>query len=108
MAHRDHRGRRAPPIHPRLIGRAPGGTLAGAPVIGWVAGVFGPRWSLLGGGILTIASAALAGLLFLRSTGTALRPSWRPRPWLTIVRPDDPESEDDHGDGDPAPGARAA
>lgn len=85
-----------------------GGTPVGAPVIGWVAGVFGPRWSLLGGGILTIATAALAGLLFLRSTGTALRPSWRPRPWLTIVRPDKPEPEDDRGDGDPAPGAQAA
>lgn len=37
-----------------------GGTPLGAPVIGWVAGELGPRWSLLGGGALTVACTVLA------------------------------------------------
>jgi MFS family permease len=31
-----------------------GGTPVGAPVIGWIGQVFGPRWTLIGGGALTI------------------------------------------------------
>ncbi|MGH3949827.1 MAG: MFS transporter [Pseudonocardiaceae bacterium] len=57
-----------------------GGTPAGAPVIGWVADAFGARWSLLGGGILTIACTCLAALLFARRSGITVRPQWRPRP----------------------------
>jgi MFS family permease len=37
-----------------------GGTPLGAPIIGWVAGELGPRWSLLGGGLLTVACTVLA------------------------------------------------
>ncbi|MGH3951282.1 MAG: MFS transporter, partial [Pseudonocardiaceae bacterium] len=63
-----------------------GGTPAGAPVIGWVADAFGARWSLLGGGILTIACTCLAALLFARRSGIAVRPQWRPRPRFALVR----------------------
>jgi MFS family permease len=39
-----------------------GGTPLGAPVIGWLAGVAGPRWGLIGGGLVClIATCALAG-----------------------------------------------
>jgi MFS family permease len=31
-----------------------GGTPVGAPVIGWIGQVFGPRWTLIGGGALTM------------------------------------------------------
>jgi MFS family permease len=41
-----------------------GGTPAGAPVIGWLAEVLGARWSLLGGGLLTAAGAAVIAVVF--------------------------------------------
>ncbi|MGH3452022.1 MAG: MFS transporter, partial [Haloechinothrix sp.] len=62
-----------------------GGTPAGAPVIGWVADAFGARWSLLGGGILTIATTALALLLLRSRIGLSVRPRLRPRPGLIVV-----------------------
>ena len=43
-----------------------GGTPAGAPFIGWVGEAYGARWTLLVGGALTVARAALASALFLR------------------------------------------
>ncbi|MFO7191065.1 MFS transporter [Thermocrispum sp.] len=39
-----------------------GGTPVGAPIIGWVAGELGARWSLLGGGALTVAFTVAAYL----------------------------------------------
>jgi MFS family permease len=45
-----------------------GGTPAGAPIIGWVAGAFGPRWGMVGGGLVVVAAAlTLAALLTRRS-----------------------------------------
>ena len=41
-----------------------GGTPIGAPLIGWIAEVAGPRWSLITGGIAS-ASAAVAAALYL-------------------------------------------
>lgn len=52
-----------------------GGTPAGAPVIGWVAEAFGPRWSLLGGGLLTVACTVLAYVIFRER---ARRPAQHP------------------------------
>nr|WP_034268392.1 MFS transporter [Haloechinothrix halophila] len=57
-----------------------GGTPAGAPVIGWVAEQFGARWSLLGGGILTIACTVIAVLVLARPSGVDLRAALRPAP----------------------------
>jgi MFS family permease len=34
-----------------------GGTPLGAPVIGWVAGAFGPRWGMIGGGLICLLVA---------------------------------------------------
>jgi MFS family permease len=43
-----------------------GGTPIGSPIIGWVGQHFGPRWTLLGGGMLTIVGVVLAVALFAR------------------------------------------
>ena len=37
-----------------------GGTPVGAPIIGWIGQEYGARWTLLGGGLLTIAGVALS------------------------------------------------
>lgn len=41
-----------------------GGTPLGAPVIGWVGEVLGPRWTLVVGGLLTIGGVALAVVVY--------------------------------------------
>ncbi|HEY2041883.1 MAG TPA: MFS transporter [Jatrophihabitans sp.] len=44
-----------------------GGTPVGAPIVGWVAEQFGPRWGMLGGGLICLAATALlAGYLSRR------------------------------------------
>lgn len=44
-----------------------GGTPFGAPIIGWVAGAFGPRWGLIGGGLIClIATLSLATVIARR------------------------------------------
>jgi MFS family permease len=43
-----------------------GGTPVGAPIIGWIGEAYGARWTLLGGGMLTIAGVALSALVHLR------------------------------------------
>jgi MFS family permease len=43
-----------------------GGTPIGSPIIGWVGQHFGPRWTLLGGGMLTILGVVLAVAVFAR------------------------------------------
>ncbi|MGX7677801.1 MFS transporter [Jatrophihabitans sp. DSM 45814] len=39
-----------------------GGTPAGAPIVGWVAEQFGPRWGMLGGGIISLVITIAIGL----------------------------------------------
>ena len=48
-----------------------GGTPLGSPIIGWVGEHFGPRWTLVGGGLLTICGALLARALFARPSRAA-------------------------------------
>jgi predicted MFS family arabinose efflux permease len=44
-----------------------GGTPVGAPIVGWVAQVFGPRWGMLGGGLIClVATLLVAGYLARR------------------------------------------
>jgi MFS family permease len=45
-----------------------GGTPIGSPIIGWVGQHFGARWTLEGGGMLTILGVVLAVALFARPT----------------------------------------
>ena len=46
-----------------------GGTPLGAPIVGWVGNTFGARWTLLGGGAMTIAGILLAVVVFARFDG---------------------------------------
>ncbi|MGI8762041.1 MAG: MFS transporter [Jatrophihabitantaceae bacterium] len=46
-----------------------GGTPIGAPVVGWLAGVAGPRWGLLGGGAICLAATLGLALLIARRRG---------------------------------------
>ena len=48
-----------------------GGTPIGSPIIGWVGQHFGPRWTLVGGGLLTIVGVLLALALFARPSRAA-------------------------------------
>lgn len=55
-----------------------GGTPAGAPVIGWIGETFGARWTLVLGGLLTIAGVVLATLVFARARGISVVPHRTP------------------------------
>ena len=46
-----------------------GGTLFGAPAIGWLAGVAGPRWGLIGGGLISLLSAGALAATVARRQG---------------------------------------
>jgi len=43
-----------------------GGTPLGSPLLGWVGEVYGPRWTLIGGGALTVLGVAASAALLLR------------------------------------------
>jgi MFS family permease len=50
-----------------------GGTPVGAPIIGWLAGSAGPRWGLIGGGLVCLLSAVGIAAVLVRRRG--LRPA---------------------------------
>jgi MFS family permease len=50
-----------------------GGTPVGAPLLGWVAEQYGARWTLVGGGALTIMGTLLAVAVFARTQGLTFR-----------------------------------
>lgn len=62
-----------------------GGTPLGAPVIGWIGEAFGARWTLLLGGLLTMAGVALSAGWYLRRrrvlTGVSGAGNLFPRVW---------------------------
>ncbi|NED95630.1 MFS transporter [Phytoactinopolyspora alkaliphila] len=62
-----------------------GGKPIGAPVVGWVADVFGAPWSFIGGGILTIIIAIVALVFIAPRSGIVVRPRIRPRPGLAVI-----------------------
>jgi MFS family permease len=43
-----------------------GGTPVGAPIIGWIGHEYGARWTLLGGGLMTIVGVVLSAMMYLR------------------------------------------
>jgi MFS family permease len=61
-----------------------GGTPLGSPIIGWVGERFGARWTILLGGLVALATAALAvaWLVVHRGVRVRLRPS---RPVLVVA-----------------------
>ncbi len=46
-----------------------GGTPLGAPIIGWLAETFGPRWGLVGGGLICVVSVLAIGGFVARRRG---------------------------------------
>ncbi|MGD9701304.1 MAG: MFS transporter [Acidimicrobiia bacterium] len=66
-----------------------GGTPAGAPLLGWVAEHFGARWTLVGGGALTVIGTLLAVVVLAGRQGVAISPHLRPRPHLTVLHRDE-------------------
>jgi MFS family permease len=66
-----------------------GGTPLGAPILGWVAEAFGGRWTLIGGGALTIVGTLLATLFFTRRKGLVMRASFAPMPRVMVYSRDD-------------------
>ena len=46
-----------------------GGTPVGAPIVGWVGQTFGARWTLIGGGLMTVAGTLAAVAVFGWSQG---------------------------------------
>jgi MFS family permease len=50
-----------------------GGTLLGSPFIGWIGEQFGARWTLIGGGSLTILGVLLSVAVFTRGRGLLQR-----------------------------------
>jgi MFS family permease len=61
-----------------------GGTPLGAPVIGWIAQVLGPRWSLWVGGGITIVATIVITLVMARRNGFTLRPRIWPIPRVEV------------------------
>jgi MFS family permease len=43
-----------------------GGTPIGAPIIGWIGEEYGARWTLIGGGTLTVLGVAVSAAVHLR------------------------------------------
>jgi MFS family permease len=56
------------------VGIALGGTPVGAPVVGWVANQFGPRWALGVGAASGFAAAAVAAFVLVRGRKAAFVP----------------------------------
>jgi len=54
-----------------------GGAPIGSPLIGWIAEQFGPRMSLISGGLVSAIAAIVAGVVLSRATGTGMRAGLR-------------------------------
>jgi MFS family permease len=46
-----------------------GGTPLGAPIVGWLSGTLGPRWGMIGGGLVSLIAAVVVGAVFARRRG---------------------------------------
>jgi MFS family permease len=55
-----------------------GGAPIGSPLIGWVAEQFGPRMSLISGGVISAVAAIVVGIVLAHVTGTTVRDGLRP------------------------------
>jgi MFS family permease len=62
-----------------------GGTPLGSPIVGWVGETFGARWTLVGGGAMTVLGVLLAVAVFSRTQGL-LDPEINDRRWLRGTR----------------------
>lgn len=55
-----------------------GGAPLGSPLVGWVAEVFGPRMSLIAGGVISAVATIVIGILLARSANVRVREYLRP------------------------------
>jgi len=62
-----------------------GGNPIGAPAIGWISETFGARWSLIGGGLISVTAAIAVAITLSRVRGVTVRPRFRPRPHLQVL-----------------------
>jgi MFS family permease len=60
-----------------------GGTPIGAPIIGVLAQAVGPRWSLLGGGSISLIATIVIAYVIARRRGLAIGPRAR-RPYVAL------------------------
>lgn len=61
-----------------------GGTPIGSPILGWVGQVFGPRWTLIGGGGLTVLGVLVSVALLARRQHLQIVPVLHPVPHLEV------------------------
>jgi MFS family permease len=64
-----------------------GGTPIGAPALGWIAEQYGARWTLVGGGMLTMLGVAGSAIVFGRRQHVVVEPRMRPLPHLHVAAP---------------------
>lgn len=64
-----------------------GSTPLGAPIVGWVGEAFGARWTLIGGGAISLLGTLLATYVVMRWQGIVVRACLRPRPHLHVWGP---------------------
>jgi MFS family permease len=55
-----------------------GGAPIGSPLVGWVAEAFGPRMSLIAGGVISAVATAVIGIMLVRSKSVRVREYLRP------------------------------
>jgi len=65
-----------------------GGTPIGSPMLGWVAEQFGARWTLIGGGALTVLGTLVVTAIFGRRQGVVVTTPWRPVPRVSVAAGD--------------------
>ncbi len=62
-----------------------GGAPLGSPLAGWLAEEFGPRMSLISGGVISAVATAAVGILLVRSRGVQAREYLRPAALARMV-----------------------
>jgi MFS family permease len=62
-----------------------GGAPLGSPLVGWVAEEFGPRMSMVAGGVISVIATATLGCILARSRGVRVREYLRPAELARIV-----------------------
>src|SRR6266702_5228280 len=62
-----------------------GGAPAGAPLAGWIAETFGPRMSMIAGGLISVVAVVVIGAMLSRARGIRARSYLRPRQLARMV-----------------------
>jgi MFS family permease len=62
-----------------------GGTPLGSPLAGWIAEDFGPRMSIISGGLISLIATVMVGLVLARRSGAPVRSYLRPAQLARLV-----------------------